>query len=125
MKGESDEQRSTGAVVVDVGSTDTRGRPGAVWSLAHGGDLDANLVHLDPGGLIAAHTNDEVDVMILVIAGRGQLCIDSAVHSLRGDVLALVPKGSPREIRAGDQGITYLTVHRRRAPLRITTPTEP
>jgi quercetin dioxygenase-like cupin family protein len=107
------------ATVADLGSTETSGRSGVVWSLPHGGDLDANLVHLEPGGVIDAHVNTEVDVVVSVVAGRGQLTIDGTAHQLCGDVLALVPKGVRREIRAGADGITYLSVHRRREALGI------
>lgn len=111
-------------VVVDVGATDTRGRSGVVWSLPHGGDLDANLVHLDPGGAIGAHVNDDVDVLVSVIAGRGHLVVDGTSFELHGDVLAVVPKGSRREVRAGGEGITYLSIHRLRGPLAIRTKPE-
>lgn len=106
-------------VVVDLGTTDTTGPAGVVWSLPHGGDLDANLVHLDPGGAISPHVNHEVDVIISVVGGRGHLIVDDAIHSLHGDVLAVIPKGTCREIRADHRGLTYLSVHRRRSPLGI------
>lgn len=102
------------AVVTDLGAVDTTGRPGAVWSLPHGGDLDANLVRLHPGGSIAHHVNDEVDVIVYVIAGDGELLVGDVVHPLGGDVLALVPRGAGREVRAGQLGVTYLSIHRRR-----------
>jgi quercetin dioxygenase-like cupin family protein len=126
--GEPTAPPTTVATVVDLGATDTRGRSGVVWSLPHGGDLDANLVHLGPGAVIEAHHNDEVDVVISVLAGRGRLTVDDAAHLLRGDVLALIPKGSRREVRAGSDGITYLSLHRRRDPVstlrrRTDTPT--
>jgi hypothetical protein len=38
---------SVAPLVVDLGSIETRGGSGAVWSLPHGGDLDGNLVRLD------------------------------------------------------------------------------
>ena len=108
------------ATVAELGSVDITGRAGVVWSLPHGGDLDANLVHLHPGGTIERHVNDDVDVMISVIAGHGQLVIDGSTHPLRDLVVALVPKGQYREVRAGSAGITYLSIHRRRGPLGIT-----
>lgn len=107
-------------MVVDLGATDTTGPAGVVWSLPHGGDLDANLVHLDPGGAIPAHVNGEVDVIISVVGGRGHLIVDDAIHPLHSDVLALIPRGTRREIRADHRGLTYLSVHRRRRPLGIT-----
>jgi quercetin dioxygenase-like cupin family protein len=112
--------RIADSIVVDLGSIETRGRSGAVWSLPHGGDLDANLVFLQPHEVIGAHVNNEVDVLISVIAGQGRLSIDGAEHELRGDVLSLVPKGTNRVIEAGARGITYLSIHRRREPLGVT-----
>lgn len=109
----------TEPVVVDLGATDTTGPAGVVWSLPHGGDLDANLVHLDPGGAIPPHVNREVDVIISVVGGRGHLVVDGTSHLLHSDVLAVIPKGTCREIRADHRGLTYLSVHRRRSPLAI------
>jgi quercetin dioxygenase-like cupin family protein len=106
-------------VAVDLGTADTSGRSGVVWSLPHGGDLDVNLVHLQPDDSIGAHVNDEVDVVMTVIAGRGRVSIDGTSHELRSEVLVAVPKGSRREIFAGADGITYLSIHRRRQPLGI------
>lgn len=114
----------TEPVVVDLGTTDTTGPAGVVWSLPHGGDLDANLVHLDPGGAIPPHVNDDVDVIISVVGGRGHLIVDDTSHFLHGDVLAVIPKGTCREIQADHRGLTYLSVHRRRGPLGIATSRE-
>jgi quercetin dioxygenase-like cupin family protein len=108
------------ATVAELGSVDLTGRAGVVWSLPHGADLDANLVHLHPGGSIDSHVNDEVDIVISVIAGDGQLVIGGTSHRLCDLVVALVPKGERREIRAGSAGITYLSIHSRRSPLGIT-----
>ncbi|MDZ7679822.1 MAG: cupin domain-containing protein [Acidimicrobiales bacterium] len=107
-----------GPVVVDLGAA-ASGAGGAVWSLPHGGDLDANLVRLAPGGEIARHVNADVDVLVFVQSGTGELTIDDDVHPLRGDVLALVPRGAHRSITAGPRGLTYLSIHRRRSPLGI------
>lgn len=107
------------ATVIDLGSTETSGRSGVVWSLPHGGDLDANFVHLEPGGVIDAHVNTEVDVVVSVVAGRGHLTLDGTAHQLSSDLFALIPKDVRREIRAGADGITFLSVHRRRDGLGI------
>lgn len=106
-------------VMVDLGATDTRGHDGVVWSLPHGGDLDANLVHLDADGVIGAHVNNEVDVAMSVMSGSGALVVDGMHHDLSVDVFASIPKGVQREVRAGSDGITYLSIHRRRSPLVI------
>jgi mannose-6-phosphate isomerase-like protein (cupin superfamily) len=109
-----------GPPVVDLAAIDTAGPSGAVWSLPHGGDLDANLVRLGPGDGVGVHVNDEVDALLLVRSGQGELVVDGAVRELRPDVLALVPRGAPRSLRAGPAGLTYLSIHRRRGPLGVT-----
>ena len=107
------------AVIVDLGSIAPPGAPGAVWSAPHGGDLDANLVRLHSRGSITEHVNDDVDVLIFVQSGRGELTVDGETHRLRRDVLALIPRGARRQIAAGQTGICYLSVHRRRGLLSI------
>lgn len=110
---------SESAIVADLGETDTRGGSGVIWSLPHGSDLDANLVHLNAGDAIDWHVNHEVDVVLSVIAGTGVLAVDRSEHELHGDVLARIPKGVRRRICAGDSSLTYLSIHRRRQPLAI------
>lgn len=105
-------------LVVDLGSS-VSGSGGAIWSLPHGGDLDANLVRLAAGGGIGEHTNSEVDVLVFVQSGSGEIVIEDVRHFLGSDHLVLVPRGARRSISAGPSGITYLSVHRRRAGLGI------
>ena len=107
------------AVVVDLDSAGS-GSGGAVWSLPHGGDLDANLIRLDAGAVIGEHVNREVDVLLIVRSGTGELTLDGSGQRLAADSLALIPRGASRAVAAGPEGITYLSVHRRRGPLGIT-----
>jgi quercetin dioxygenase-like cupin family protein len=92
---------------------------GAVWSLPHGGDLDANLIRLEAGEEIGRHVNSAVDVFIVVWDGGGEITIDDRTLSLQPGVAVLVHRGALRSIKAGRDGIRYLTVHRRRDPLTI------
>lgn len=92
---------------------------GAVWSLPHGGDLDANLVRLGDGDQIDEHVNDDVDVLIVVWDGNGQLTIDDRPTTLRSGVVISIPRGSRRAIRSASGPLSYLSVHRRRGPLTI------
>ena len=105
--------------VTDLGVVPTSGRDGVVWSLPHGGDLDANLVRLGPGAVICEHRNDEVDVLIYVQSGSGELTLDEEMQPLAGENLALIPRASRRSIRAGQRGLTYLSIHRRRNGLTL------
>lgn len=95
---------------------------GVVWALPDSEDLNANLVHLDPGHEIGRHVNQEVDVIIVVLAGTGDLHVDDRVDALVAHAVAHIPKGTARHIQAGDDGLRYLTIHRRRGSLDIRPP---
>jgi quercetin dioxygenase-like cupin family protein len=93
---------------------------GVHWTLETPSELNVNLVHLDPGHAIGEHVNAEVDVVIVVLAGRGQLTVDGHGTELAPHVVACVPKRSCRGVRAAEgEGLDYLSIHRRRGPLGI------
>ena len=87
--------------------------PGALWRL-DGEDLQANLVRLGPGDRIQPHRNDEVEVLMVVVSGRGELTLNGQVHQLDPLVVVHLPKGTVRAIAAVDGPLAYLSVHRRR-----------
>jgi quercetin dioxygenase-like cupin family protein len=89
-------------------------RPGALWRL-DGEDLQANLVWLGRGDCIEPHRNDEVDVLVVVVSGRGELTLNGQVHQLAPMALAHLPKGTIRAVVAVDGPLAYLSVHRRRS----------
>jgi quercetin dioxygenase-like cupin family protein len=89
------------------------GHPGARWRL-DGEDLQANLIRLGRGDRIAPHRNDEVEVLVMVVFGRGELTVDGQVHPLAPMVVAHLPKGAVRAVEAVDGPLAYLSVHRRR-----------
>lgn len=93
---------------------------GVHWTLEMPSDLNVNLVHLDAAHVVGEHANDEVDVVIVVLGGRGRLTIDGHGIDLAAHVVANVPRMSPRSVRAADdEGLDYLSIHRRRSPLGI------
>jgi quercetin dioxygenase-like cupin family protein len=93
---------------------------GVHWTLDRPGDLNVSLVHLDAGHGIGEHVNEEVDVAIVVLAGRGRLTIDGDGVDLTAHVVADLPRMSRRSVRAADdEGLDYLSIHRRRRPLDI------
>ncbi len=92
---------------------------GVAWSLPHGGDLDVNVVHLDANGTIERHVNDAVDVLVVVWSGGGRLDAGEIAVALHAGVLAHVRRGVARSVSAGPNGLTYLSVHRRREGLTI------
>ena len=98
---------------------EARALAGPAWSLATG-DLNLNLVRLPPGDEIPGHVNAEVDVVYLVFAGSGSIVLgegDTSARPMAPGGLFVVPKGLYRAIRAGEQGVVYLTCHRRRTGL--------
>ncbi|MFF7178049.1 hypothetical protein [Streptomyces sp. NPDC008121] len=99
------------------------GQSGALWRLgAAGRQLDANLVRLLPGTDVAAHTEAEVDVLLLAVAGGGSLTVDGTEHEIVPGAFRHVPRGAARALRAGPKGLVYLTAHRRRAGMTIGRP---
>ena len=95
------------------------GREGVIWTLEGSGDLNANLVRFDAGGGVEEHVNDEVDVIFVGVAGSGTVRVDGEEHALSAGKLVFVPKEARRSTGASSDGFAYLTVHRRRGPLRI------
>jgi len=80
-------------------------------------DLNATAASLPPGGSIAAHTNNEVDVAVIIISGQGMLMVNSQQIPLQSGSLILIPKGQQRSLTAGEDGLSYVNVHRRRQKL--------
>lgn len=98
---------------------------GALWRLAEPGrQLDANLVRLPPGTTVNVHTERDVDVLLLPIAGHGTLHADDGPIALSTHALTWLPRGSTRSITAGSDGLAYLTVHQARTGLRIQLPSD-
>jgi uncharacterized protein (DUF2249 family)/quercetin dioxygenase-like cupin family protein len=95
---------------------------GAVWKLqVRDRDLDSNIIALPPGGGIDAHTGPDLDVLIHVLAGAGQLETELGSVELTAGALLLLPRRSRRQITAGPEGLRYLTVHQRRQALVLDT----
>jgi quercetin dioxygenase-like cupin family protein len=95
------------------------GNRGVIWALEGSGDLNANLVRFDAGGGVGEHVNEEVDVLFVGVAGTGAVRVGGDDHPLSEGTIVFAPKGSRRATIAYSDGLAYLTVHRRRGPLRI------
>jgi len=98
---------------------------GVLWKLQmRERDLDSNIIALAPDGTIDAHTGPDVDVLICVLAGSGELTTEHGTLALRGGSLCWLPRRSRRQFTAGSDGLRYLTVHQRRQALTL-APTTP
>ena len=89
---------------------------GPLWGM-QSGELNATLLAWPPGGGVAEHVNDELEVLVVVLSGSVRVTLAGAEHELAAGHLLLVPRGCARAIAAGPAGVRYLSVHRRRAPL--------
>lgn len=93
---------------------------GAVWKLPMSRrHLDANIIHLQAGSRIDAHAGPDLDVLVHVLHGDGELMTEVETLTLQPGTLLWLPRLSQREIAAGQQGLTYLTVHPRRPGMTI------
>jgi quercetin dioxygenase-like cupin family protein len=95
-------------------------RSGAVWRLDPvARQLDANLVRLPPGTRGAAHVEPDLDVLVCVVDGSGELTIGGERQPLEPGCVAWLPHGMERAVSAGPDGLAYVTAHRRRPGMTI------
>ena len=93
---------------------------GSVWQLEPGArDLDANIIVLQPNGEIAMHVGPELDVLILVLEGSGELETELDTIQLQQGAILWLPKKAERRFTAGADGLKYFTVHQRKPTLNI------
>ena len=106
--------------VVDMealaGAAAEEGMAGPLWSVSTA-DLNANVLRFAAGDGVPEHVNTEVDVLMLVVRGEGALTLDGTELRVRGGQLVMLPKGTRRAIRAENEELVYVTVHRRRMGL--------
>lgn len=107
------------AVGVDLAALAEAGGRGPVWS-NRGADLDVNLLVFEEGDGVAEHVNEQVDVLLVAVAGKGAVTIQGQPREIVAGQAVLIPKGARRGIRALDGRFAYLTCHRRRAGLMPT-----
>lgn len=81
--------------------------------------LDANLVRIAPGEYIEQHTEPDLDVLVLIVAGEGALSGGDGTQSIRSGALVWLPHGVERGLAAGPHGLSYVTVHTRRPGMSI------
>jgi uncharacterized protein (DUF2249 family)/quercetin dioxygenase-like cupin family protein len=111
-------------VLVDTSVLDTEhpepDARGALWKLeVRERDLDSNVIALPAGGTIDAHDGPDLDVMVHVLAGTGQLGREHDSIDLHPGLLVWLPRRSRRAFTAGPDGLRYLTVHRKRQALEL------
>lgn len=120
LTGEEVRRESSRAELLDLVSSAGLGGSGAILS-HESDDLDVNLVRFSDGLGVAAHRNQEVDVLIVAIAGEGVISVEQEEFTLGTGMALLIPKNTVRAIRSCEAGdFVYLSIHRRRAKLMPT-----
>ena len=107
-------------LVADLADTNLAGPSGVVWAVASP-QMNANLVILRAGDEMAASVNDELDVLIVVESGSGELVIDDERYAIGSASVALIPKGARRSINS-ETGLAYYSIHQRPLDLSISSP---
>lgn len=82
-------------------------------------DLNLTVLAWPAGHVVPGHVNDERDVVYVVVAGSAVVEVDGAPRVLEAPSALVVAKGARRELRAGPDGVRYLTVHRVRGGLQV------
>ena len=108
------DERKADAVVDLLGLEGT----GPLWGMASA-DLNATLLVWPPGHELVEHVTGELDVLLVVLEGGGVATVDEQKHALVPGSALLIERGSSRAIRAGPDGLRYVSVHRRRGPLQV------
>lgn len=102
---------------VDVTAALAAGGPRIRWTVEN--QLQSNLVALEPEAVVDEHTERELDVLLVVVAGEGALYADGREQQVTAPAVVVLPAGTTRAIVAGPAGLSYVTVHRRRTGMSI------
>lgn len=94
-------------------------KSGAVWILEESEDLNANLIRFASGSGVGEHVNEDVDVIVVGVAGLGIVTVGEEEHRLSAGELVFIPKSERRSVRSSSDEFAYLSVHRRRGPVQI------
>ena len=89
---------------------------GPIWS-HESTDLDLTLLSWAAQEGIAAHINDEVDVLLIGITGAGEVIVNDETYRLSAGQMLLIPKNAERSLRCTEEHWSYLSLHRRRRGL--------
>src|SRR5690625_2692500 len=107
----------------DLLASSSQDAAGSIWRLEPGArDLDSNIIALPPQGEIGQHVGPELDVLIFVLTGSGELHTELDTIALQSGHVLWLPAKAQRRFTAGPEGLRYLTVHQRKPTLNISAP---
>ena len=118
----TDLPRTLGDITALLADTQTDA-VGAVWTLQSAQrQLDANVIRLRPGQQIDAHQGPDLDVLLHILHGSGEITTAADTVAVTAGALVWLPRRSERAILAGPFGLAYLSVHQRRPALSVGSP---
>ncbi len=100
-----------------------QGGGGPLWA-TESDDLDCTFVAWGSGQGVVEHVNAEVDVVMVVLSGNGRVFLDGRSMDLAPGAVLMIPKDVSRAIQAGEGGVAYLNVHKRRKRLNLGNPAD-
>jgi quercetin dioxygenase-like cupin family protein len=99
----------------DISQLDFHGR-GPQWG-AESEQLNATILSWEKGRGLEAHINHELDVVLVILEGEGEVFIEDEKISLHAGMVVPIAKGLVRAITATTERLTYVSIHRRRPGL--------
>ena len=89
---------------------------GPQWGM-ESAELNATLLAWPEGEGFAEHRNTDRDVLLVVLDGAATVRVNGTDYEISDHELLFLPRGSLRMLTAGQGGVRYLSIHRRRDPL--------
>lgn len=89
---------------------------GPLWS-TETEDLDCTFVAWNDSEGVVSHINTEVDVVMITVAGTGEVRVGDETIAVSAGQAIVIPKGVQRSVRANSGRLAYLNVHKRRRKL--------
>jgi mannose-6-phosphate isomerase-like protein (cupin superfamily) len=80
-------------------------------------DLDCTFLVWRSGEEVKPHVNSEIDVVMVVLDGTGEVLVDGVAHPVGMGSVVVIPKNVERAIRVTSERLAYLNVHKRRKRL--------
>ena len=93
---------------------------GPQWGTATD-DLNLTVLSWKEGQGVVEHVNNELDVLWIALEGTAEITVDGNVHQLQQGGAIVVPRGASRALKSTSEEFNYISIHKRRAGLQITS----
>lgn len=80
-------------------------------------DLNVTVVAWPEHFTVESHVNNEVDVVSIVMSGRGEALVNGVAYPLQLGSVLVIPKGAERSFRSHSVDFRYVNLHKRKRAL--------